>query len=900
MDFDEASMHDILECMLRDASVEPTNLPLSLLKAITNNFSDDQQIGSGGFSVVYKGLLSNGTVAVKNLSQTLDLDEKRFKQEVDSLMRVKHKNIVRFLGYCADTQGKICNYEGKNIMAEERQRLLCFEFLPKGSLDQYITDASQGLEWRIRYQIIKGICEGLHYLHTKSILHLDLKPANILLNSNMEPKIADFGLSRCFDEKQSRAITSKLFGSQGYVAPEFFSKVITFKLDIYSLGVIILEILTGQRGYVAVENVLESWKSRLRASRRDIQLEQVRVCAKIGIECIDSNPEKRPVTRCIIETLREMDHTYGLNEAELCTSSAKHQEKKGSTADLQQGTPKVPGKPFKDGLIKDSYRAASDVGSPSMANPQSDPVTPQSQGTKYNLKLYMHQIIHGPKHNQVNIADPQQPGMFGYTNVHDYPIYDGLGPSANIVAQAQGLHTETSMNYNNWFHWSSIVFKDERFSGSSFIAIGNLTHEGEWAIVGGTGVFTFAHGTIAISRIQHIGSSNIKEIRISALCFISHTAPTQTKPFNDWLMMNNVDSNVSSPSMPNPQSGPVTPQSQEQDYNLKLYMHQTIDGPNQNQVNIADPMQPQMFGYTNVHDYPIYDSLYPGAKIVAQAQGLHAETSMNNNDWFHWSSIVFTDERFRRSSFIAIGNLTEEGKWAIVGGTGVFTFAQGTISICRIQCNGSSNIKEIQIHALRCAPHTTLTVSKPFKDGLIKDNSNRTSHVRNPSLANPQNGRVTQESQESEYNLKLYMHQIIDGPNSNQVNIADPKQPQMFGYTNVHDYPIYDSLGPNATIVARAQGLHAETSMNYNDWFHWSSIVFTNERFRGSSLIAIGNLTDKGEWAIVGGTGMFTFAQGDISICRIQHNGSSNVKEIQIGAVCRSMPRVILQSTETN
>jgi hypothetical protein len=115
--------------------------------------------------------------------------------------------------------------------------------------------------------------------------------------------------------------------------------------------------------------------------------------------------------------------------------------------------------PFKDGLLKDRSSVASNV-----VNPQSGQVTPQYQGAEYNLILYMHQIIHdGPKRNQINIADPQQPRMFGYTNVHDYPIYDGLGPSANIVAQAQGLHTETSMNYNNWFHWSSIVFSDERF-----------------------------------------------------------------------------------------------------------------------------------------------------------------------------------------------------------------------------------------------------------------------------------------------------------------------------------------------------------------------------------------------------------------------------------------------------
>ncbi|KAK3119799.1 hypothetical protein QOZ80_9AG0675410 [Eleusine coracana subsp. coracana] len=250
----EASARKLLESMLLDASVKPTYMPLPLLTSITNNFSNDRQIGSGGFAVVYKGLLRNGIVAVKKLTQTLDVHETKFHQEVDSLMRVKHKNIVRFLGYCSDTQGKVWKLGRKNVMAEERQRFLCFEFLPKGSLDKKISDATQGLEWVTRYQIIKGICDGLHYLHHQKIVHLDLKPANILLDHYMMPKIADFGLSKCFDEKQTRAMTSNIFGSQGYMAPEFYGGLITFKSDIYSLGVIIIEILTGQKGYPEIEN----------------------------------------------------------------------------------------------------------------------------------------------------------------------------------------------------------------------------------------------------------------------------------------------------------------------------------------------------------------------------------------------------------------------------------------------------------------------------------------------------------------------------------------------------------------------------------------------------------------------------------------------------------------------
>lgn len=98
-----------------------------------------------------------------------------------------------------------------------------------------------------------------------------------------------------------------------------------------------------------------------------------------------------------------------------------------------------------------------------MDNTQNDPATQQSRGTVYNLKLYMHQIISGSDHNQVNIANLEHRQMFGCTNVHDYPIYDSLGPSAKVVAHAQGLHTETSLEHDDWFHWSNIVFNEERF-----------------------------------------------------------------------------------------------------------------------------------------------------------------------------------------------------------------------------------------------------------------------------------------------------------------------------------------------------------------------------------------------------------------------------------------------------
>jgi len=139
----------------------------------------------------------------------------------------------------------------------------------------------------------------------------------------MVPKIADFGLSRCFDENQSRDITSKLIGSIGYLAPEFYDRQITFDLDIYSLGVIVIELLTGRKGYSTVEKIVESWRNRLEISQHDTQLQQVRACAEIGIMCIDPNPDNRPIIQHIIKRFMELGSTEEFVQAGESSSTAQ-------------------------------------------------------------------------------------------------------------------------------------------------------------------------------------------------------------------------------------------------------------------------------------------------------------------------------------------------------------------------------------------------------------------------------------------------------------------------------------------------------------------------------------------------------------------------------------------------
>ncbi|CAN6371443.1 unnamed protein product [Urochloa humidicola] len=302
----KVSQHGLSERMVPDESPQLLVLPLSLLTTITNDFSADQEIGRGSHSVVYKGILQNGAVAVKMLLDSVDMDEQKFKLQIDGLMRLKHKNIVRFLGYCADAQQQMFNYEGNNL-SDRRQRLLCFEYVSGESLKTYITDVYLGLEWTKRYQIIRGICDGLHYLHENGVIHFDLKPSNILLDDNMVPKLCDICYSRFFYENQSPENTKAISGSIAYLAPEFYDGVITFKLDIYALGVIFSEILTGLKGCSSVVNVLEGWRNRLRFSRQDTPLEQIRVCAEICIRCLDANPNKRPQIQRIVEALNETE-----------------------------------------------------------------------------------------------------------------------------------------------------------------------------------------------------------------------------------------------------------------------------------------------------------------------------------------------------------------------------------------------------------------------------------------------------------------------------------------------------------------------------------------------------------------------------------------------------------------
>ncbi|KAF8664790.1 hypothetical protein HU200_054513 [Digitaria exilis] len=194
----------------------PKEIPFHLLKEITDGFSNERKLGSGSYGSVYMGVNKDGEkIAVKMLYGMPGLDKKQFVNEFNNLSRVQHPNIVRLVGYCHETEKIYVEHNGRLIFADQVHMALCFEYMHGGSLDMYLSDECNGLDWNVRYTLIKGICKGLKYLHEElrpPIYHLDLKPANILLDKNMLPKITDFGLSRIF-QNEGTYVTSRCVGT---------------------------------------------------------------------------------------------------------------------------------------------------------------------------------------------------------------------------------------------------------------------------------------------------------------------------------------------------------------------------------------------------------------------------------------------------------------------------------------------------------------------------------------------------------------------------------------------------------------------------------------------------------------------------------------------------------------
>ncbi|THG07336.1 hypothetical protein TEA_025841 [Camellia sinensis var. sinensis] len=298
--------------------VQSLQYDLIALQAATNNFSDANKIGEGGFGVVYKGILPNGQeIAVKRLSQNSSQGVEEFKNEVLLVAKFQHRNLVRLLGYCL---------EGK-------EKILIYEFVPNRSLDYFLFDPQKQemLDWSIRYKIIKGVVRGILYLHEDSqvnIIHRDLKTSNILLDTNMNAKISDFGTARIFGVDKSQENTSKVVGTYGYMSPEYvLYGQYSVKSDVFSFGVLLLEIISGKKNNSFYQSDyaddLLSYAWKLWNDGRPLELmdptlegfhstNEVLRCIHIGLLCVQEDLNARPTMATVLLMLNSYSYTMSV------------------------------------------------------------------------------------------------------------------------------------------------------------------------------------------------------------------------------------------------------------------------------------------------------------------------------------------------------------------------------------------------------------------------------------------------------------------------------------------------------------------------------------------------------------------------------------------------------------
>ncbi|MED6173938.1 hypothetical protein PIB30_064405 [Stylosanthes scabra] len=288
----------------------------------TNNFSDSNKLGQGGFGPVYKGILSNGQeVAIKRLSTNSEQGSEEFINEILLIMKLQHKNLVKLLGFCVDGG----------------EMLLVYEYMPSGSLDVLLFDPKKRakLGWKKRLDIIDGLARGILYLHEDSrlkIIHRDLKASNVLLDSNMNPKISDFGMAKIFAGNEGEANTGTIVGTYGYMAPEYAMEgLYSIKSDVFAFGVLVLEIITGKRnaGFFHSKSspsllayAWHLWNDGKGVELKDpllgdsCQEDEFLRCMNIGLLCVQEDAYVRPSMSSVVLMLKNESAMAGHGQPE--------------------------------------------------------------------------------------------------------------------------------------------------------------------------------------------------------------------------------------------------------------------------------------------------------------------------------------------------------------------------------------------------------------------------------------------------------------------------------------------------------------------------------------------------------------------------------------------------------
>ena len=302
--------HNVEDFIKRYSSLVPKQYSYSQVKKMTKSFK--HKLGQGGFGVVYKASLPDGRhVAVKVIRESMGSGEE-FINEIASISKTSHVNIISLLGFCY----------------ERNKRALIYEFMPNGSLDNFINksgspNATCNLDWNILCKITTGIGQGLDYLHQgcgTRILHLDIKPQNILLDEEFCPKISDFGLAKLCKKRESVVSMLGTRGTIGYIAPEVFSRAygeVSHKSDVYSYGMLILEMVGGRKnhdrgGSHTSELYFPYWiykdleQGNIHSSCvliNEEENEMVRKMTIVSLWCIQTHPTDRPSMSKVIEML---------------------------------------------------------------------------------------------------------------------------------------------------------------------------------------------------------------------------------------------------------------------------------------------------------------------------------------------------------------------------------------------------------------------------------------------------------------------------------------------------------------------------------------------------------------------------------------------------------------------